>query len=1323
MIDLSQWRASVGLWNCCQSVSCSTRPATAENLKCNHRKLPLLFGALLLIVSTLYSCTDDAFSCFSSKARTVTIGIFQLSLKVSDILACFLYSVFVVKLLLLSGDVELNPGPVTGNSFELLQFYSDKLIDAISDDVLRVTNALYARSLVQSNIRRDVLAVDRTDYSKAIDLVFSIEAELESSINPSQYLADMCRVLLNIRLQNLTDIASTILIELGQSVPANSEYTRVSEDVQRYAGIVGQQYKHYPVVVTEWPPRIAKDYFGRIVLIDNQDYMKTQKMSLTPNEICDLHGKKEIAIKDILRSKNDLPLRIAVDGPPGIGKTSLCQKILNTWSLGELLGKKYDLLLYCPLKNAKVAKATTLKELFVCITHEVPMVAKWFEERNGEGLLILFDGWDEIDTDLIARQSTLAARIIRREYLEKCSVVITSRSYVSPSLLEMTSFNRYIQVIGFTEDEIATVIINTLQKDPKLAQELVEKRRESNNCPALIDSQTNNESRRALKLINELKVRADIQFLCTVPIILAIVILLFCKEGGRLPQTLTQLHQNFVLQTVRRHVKKYYYSIEPRQLYYFDHMPLVIRQPFYDICQVAYLSLKSKNKNKTFSFPLKPTSEKYDKGLVASFMECNEENHKFIHLNIQEFMAAWWIVNFENAEEVFKEHFEDNHFRMCLRFVAGLTQLEQASYRQYFDKLFVPQCKKRQLFPFENFQSFRSFRKDDHAVSSYDTLDDIPVVLLRLLYESQNSTLCTELAQSIYGDPFSKPTICFERVSLSLFDILCLSFFINNSGIKWSHFDLRKLSYHELSVFTAGLTDTPMKCERLSIVLGDRGCTESVHTFLQPAPLRNIQECHCELMSTLNSQYDPCLVLNELLRLPQLMILHFLIKPDDHSCSAEDQYSDLQKLLVKKSKLREMKVEYFGDPTMKEDVIFKLFSAIIRGVKENMTMTSLSLIIHDFILHDSILVDLVESLLINNRSLQTLELNFQIIPEHLSPSSQNILEVNTPLTALELGWNNNELFIPCFSNVRGLRCLTASGLLSPNLFSFYPNLQSLTLLLDSVEGVINLFNELQRNTTLEALKLNLKEEELCINDCDAEAFNVSMGNSLQDMLKQNRSLKYLEIMTDTYHSSITSNSFLSFLTTGLRHNTSLQQLSAPLPCNKDVNAFFNVIAQKSNITELKVDVRPEELYWESSEKEKEQSVSFCEVVLPAITTMLKSHTALRILHIKCTFVNELACQELYTKQVSCLYETIFIHPSLKCIEITGPHRPASFLKDIVKDQNRLPEVKRIAGQKESSMTLPIPALEPRPTELTQINVRKDLDRKIPVIQLPIKLLL
>uniref|UniRef100_A0A1X7VPH4 NACHT domain-containing protein n=1 Tax=Amphimedon queenslandica TaxID=400682 RepID=A0A1X7VPH4_AMPQE len=142
------------------------------------------------------------------------------------------------------------------------------------------------------------------------------------------------------------------------------------------------------------------------------------------------------------------------------------------WSNGPLVHQQYDLVLYCPLRNSKIATATTLADMFEYKDYEVPIVAEWFEKRNGEGLLIIFDGWDELSEQL--RQSSLAASIIHRKQLNKCSVIVTSRSYASSSLLKMDTLSRHVQVIGFSEEEISTVIIQTLQKDTKLAQELID---------------------------------------------------------------------------------------------------------------------------------------------------------------------------------------------------------------------------------------------------------------------------------------------------------------------------------------------------------------------------------------------------------------------------------------------------------------------------------------------------------------------------------------------------------------------------------------------------------------------------------------------------------------------------------------------------------------------------------------------------------------------------------------------------------------------------------------------------------------------------------
>uniref|UniRef100_A0A1X7SDH5 NACHT domain-containing protein n=1 Tax=Amphimedon queenslandica TaxID=400682 RepID=A0A1X7SDH5_AMPQE len=163
-----------------------------------------------------------------------------------------------------------------------------------------------------------------------------------------------------------------------------------------------QHYKHQPIVATDWPPRIGKDFFGRLALVEKQD-SSTQAESAwhllrgQVDKTVKLTENKEISVEDVLQpTDSSLSLRVVIDGPPGIGKTTLCRKLLNMWSNGPLVHQQYDLVLYCPLRNSKIATATTLADLFVHQRYEVPMVAEWFEKRNGEGILIIFDGWDEL---------------------------------------------------------------------------------------------------------------------------------------------------------------------------------------------------------------------------------------------------------------------------------------------------------------------------------------------------------------------------------------------------------------------------------------------------------------------------------------------------------------------------------------------------------------------------------------------------------------------------------------------------------------------------------------------------------------------------------------------------------------------------------------------------------------------------------------------------------------------------------------------------------------------------------------------------------------
>ena len=1034
------------------------------------------------------------------------------------------------------------------------------------------------------------------------------------------------------------------------------------------------QYKHQPIVATDWPPKVGGDFFGRLALVEKQDNI-TEKDSAwcllrgQVDKIVEMTGHKEISVEDILKpTDSSESLRVVIDGPPGIGKTTLCRKLLNMWSNGTL-HQQYDLVLYCPLRNSK--RATTLTDLFENQRYEVPVVAEWFKKRNGEGLLIIFDGWDELSTE--HRQSSLVASIISRKQLDQCAVIVTSRSYASSSLLDMATISRHVQVIGFSEDEISTVIIQTLQKDQKLAQQLIAKSKINNLLKwHLTTTQTSKDSQLAVKLINDLKVRGDVQSLCYVPLVCSMVILVYRKEGGHLPTTLTQLYHNFILQTIRRHVKRH--DANPRTLGSLSSLPSQLVKPFQEMCQIAYTNLT--NTRMTFSshqlhqLSLSEAVKEDYLGLMTAFTEYDEEKYQFLHLSIQEFLAAWWIAKHEEkTEEVFKTHFDDDHFRMCLRFVAGLIHLEHENYQQYFNKQLNLQCKRNPL-PVGIGSSFFHQNTDieqcrwSHFI--VDDSDTFPTFLIQLLYESQNTTLCKVLAQSINNHEMC---LVGRKYSLSLFDWLCLSYFMNNSSSTWNHLHLGDVyDQQTLSVFTAGLTNNSLQTMRLRVRLEVYN-DELVHTFLQTSLIYNIQEFYCDMKPAQPS----CI---HLFRLPKLKILLLTLYDID------DKFADvneLEKCIEMNSSIEEME---FTSISGNVKLVTSVCTSVIRGVTRNNTITSLTLVNiiggHSPPLPDGV----IEQLLKDNNTLQALSISYYLLPSSLSIQQE---EIHTPLKALEIwgGWGSHKLITSLLPHIKGLHCLILHKPHPPHLlFLSHPTLHTLDLPLYTAESAIELFTILRTNTKLKALRVGIEEEG--VYTCTSSA----VGTSLQDMLTQNQTLKHLKIFY-----SIPS-SFLSFLTTGLIHNTSLQQLwvPIPLPINEEIRTFINVISQKNNLTELQVYFTLDyQSYSNCSDEEKKQITTslYYEQFLPAVTNMLQSHTTIRILGIDCWRLNK-SSQPNWIELVQHLYETIFIHPSLEYIRIkAGILTPPPLLVDTLKDQKKT----LIERHKKEQPHRPIPTVD------------------------------
>ena len=827
-------------------------------------------------------------------------------------------------------------------------------------------------------------------------------------------------------------------------------------------------------------------------------------------------------------------------------------------------------------------------------------MSDWFCKVHGQGLLLIFDGWDELSTDL--RQSSLAARIIRREIFTKCSVIVTSRTYASSSLLEMSSVNRHVEVLGFSVKEIVAVVKGTLEKAPHLAE----------------------------NLIQDLEVRGDVQSLCYIPLVCSIVILVYRKSDGQLPTTLTELYENFILQTVRRHVKiKNTHNIEPRQLDSLHHLPSVLDTSVQEICHFAYLSLKEKRM--TFSsFQLHQSLDQSVKedylGLMTTFTMYDEESYQFLHLSIQEFLAAWWIAKYEKTEEVFAEHFDNDHFRMCLRFVAGLTHLEHVSYQQYFNKKLDLQCKWEPLFGFDvcyhsNFKQtfighhvFNRYRscgsassnRRGHVFNNIILSDELDILLLHLLYESQNSILCQILSQSI-----KNYSLCLNVKTLSLFDILCLAYFLNNSNITWNSLDLGSVNEQAIQLLQNTLINEN-QCKRLDLLIeGDYHMTTvpviKLYCYLQ--------ECYIKFRW---STCDVPFILLQLIQLQHLKILHFSIdfnntssKPDRHT--DEISVFKLEEQLCINTTLHELVVTING--SFNNTIV----EGVIKGVTRNKSIKTFSLT-HDLLVlhHDERNSSVyIEHLLKDNNTLQALKLD---VLDNYIPSL-DIVKVNTPLTALKIE-GSHKLISILPQHIKGLHCL----ILNPDhiydkivcqlyplplLFQCHPNLQQLQLSLDTAESVIELFTILQSNTTVKALRVV----------CPGTIYD-SMGPSLQDMLTLNQTIEYFEIDPDDFTISIPS-TYLSFLTTGLSHNTSLQELSVPIPLSdsnfEQITTLFNIISQKNELTEFEVNLVPDQCSYE--ERKLITSPLFNKQGLHLITDMLESHITMRFLSIKCSGIS------------------------------------------------------------------------------------------------------
>ena len=527
--------------------------------------------------------------------------------------------------------------------------------------------------------------------------------------------------------------------------------------VLRYCNDVKTRYVQQSILPdSDWPPSLGGQYV-RLALIHQERQLHNytyesvveQQIDYTRGDydkIMEHKTKIELikAFEEIVcDGDNVLTLKMLIDGAVGVGKTTLSRKVSSMWAKGEIL-PRYWLVLLLHLREKDISKAKTIDELF---DHEdgdlQQSVVKYVKERSGDGVLIIFDGFDELTT-YERSEDSLFLDICKGNVLPKCAVAITSRPCASRFLQELPVINRHIEVLGFTDEQVRVCIMKKIKDQAK-----------------------------AEDLCIELKDRPDVASICQIPLNCSIVLYVYEQENYRLPRTLTKLYELFVLHSVKRFLKRTHKAEVAHRLLTLKKLKSPHNTNLLALCKLSFEGLK----NNKLVFPRNELVQKFfpehqesdmdlpvlDLMTSAKSYSCYgaHDTYSFLHSSIQEFLAAHWIAYHLSDDEFLQQNLMESRFRMVALFLSGLTKLE---------------------FP----HASRVFNQEYWN-------DDAIIILSHLTYEAGDRTLCEDVCKGCCN-PFT-----FESIELtgSKFDKLVTSTFIAQSNYQWKEF---RIKYDDIKI-------------------------------------------------------------------------------------------------------------------------------------------------------------------------------------------------------------------------------------------------------------------------------------------------------------------------------------------------------------------------------------------------------------------------------------------------------------------------------------------------------------------------------------------
>ena len=435
------------------------------------------------------------------------------------------------------------------------------------------------------------------------------------------------------------------------------------------------------------------------------------------------------------------PLVVLIEGEPGIGKTSYCQKLAYDWATRQ--GCEWDesfprvevlLLLRCrEIESSCIWKAIEDQILPEGIQPEVRDTFIQFLQENPSKVLLVLDGLDEADPVKLK----LVLKLIQRELLPGCCIVLTSRHEAGSNIRPYT--DTLLEIVGFRTTDADCFIRRYFH-------------------------QSDNQHL-AATLIAKLK-SDNLYELTRNPLNTLLLCVIFEDLNGVLPNSRTELYIEMVLFVLRRYENKNGLSSGDK-----DHL-LLYKEELIILGRMALDSLRKgelyfEDHQGDFKQSLLPKF-----GFVSIQAGGSKRapcpRYAFFHKSFQEFFSAFFLAfsmidGTMDCKSVANKEYEEELIEV-FTFMAGIVAMHSKEIAESI------------------VESFVSVNLSDSRYCQYDVY-----LCLALLFISEcklfSETMYTELALS-FGESFDildwDCSFWFNMFNSSL-STLCLALRVNTS--------------------------------------------------------------------------------------------------------------------------------------------------------------------------------------------------------------------------------------------------------------------------------------------------------------------------------------------------------------------------------------------------------------------------------------------------------------------------------------------------------------------------------------------------------------